>query len=309
MAPRHTPKALSDYSVKYSQDITEYNLSDSIAPVKSVEEKTDQYYIYDPSDLFRVGHTVRANKTPAKPVDFSNLSTSTYVMKNHALKTFVSREDKETSDPSVDPEMDAVEEVTQQLMLDREYDCAQKFLTTTAITNYKTLTDKWSYDTTTSNPIADIDTATTVILRAIAKVPAGAVCGHQTMQTLKSHTEILDRIKWSERGVLTEEIIASILGLPKITVNKTIYNSAAEGLANTQSFLVNSMFLVYYNSTKPQRKNANLGTTFAGIYGGAAPEVKRYRDDSLDSDVIELNWMYDQKVVLSLSGYLLTNTD
>jgi hypothetical protein len=52
------------------------------------------------------------------------------------------------------------------------------------------------------------------------------VIGPHVLQALRNHPEILDRIKYTERGIVTEDLIASLLGVEKILVS---YATQANG--------------------------------------------------------------------------------
>ena len=305
---RHRNKALADYSIKYMQDAQDYNAQKMLAPAKKVVEKTDEYYIYDRDDAFRAGDTRRANHAEARLVENQALSVGSYQLRNHALKTLISAEDDAFSDDVVNPREDAIEELADLMLRDMEIEVAKNFFTSTAIqTNLLTLSSNaWDNDTTTSNPIDDMDTAIQGIITSIAKKPTGAFMGKKTFDILKDHPEVLDRVKWSERGVVTEDIMSNVLGLP-VGVNHVVNATTDYGVSTTAGFLFDGKVLVYYNKENPSKKNANMGTTFVGLYGDSAPVVKRYREERFDSDVIELNWMYDVKLVHSLSGYLINS--
>lgn len=303
---RHRNKALADLSVKFMQDIEDYNAQKVLAPVKRVTEKSDEYYIYNITDAFRPGDTKRANKSKARRIELERLSVGTYLLQNHASAIETSEEDKAFSDPAVNPSEDAIMEITRDLMLDMELTVAENFFTSTAIaSNLLTLsTDAWDLDTTTSTPIEDFDTAVRGIMTSIAKKPTGAFMGKKTFDVLKNHPDILDRVKWSERGVVSEQVLGNVVGVP-ITVNSVIAQTLKYDISSTANFVFDNNVLVYYNSGAPGLCTANLGITFVGLYGDTAPSVRRYRDELIDSDVLELNWMYDVKLISSLSGYLI----
>lgn len=308
---RHVPKALTDLSVKVMQDQSVFNIGTALAPIKNVTEKTDQYFKYNEGQQFRVNDSIRAPKAPAAEIDLTELSTTSYTMRRHSVKIAVSEEEKKTSDPAVDPELDAVEEITMALLRERELEVARVFFTTTSFSaNITTLSDgKWSQDTTTSTPIDDSDTALQGILQRTGQVANGLAMGRVTRDALKDNTDILDRVKWSERGIITDDILAAVMNIDKVHVGNTIHRTTDEGISATTNFMFNSQAIFFFNNPKPKIKSANLGITFAGIFGGQKPEMKRYFDDSRDSTIIELDWMYSVDLVLSISGYMFNGTN
>ena len=308
---RHQNTPLIDYTIKLMQDPSVYGAAGIMCPYRAVSKMTDIYYVYETMDAFRHVDSVRGNKVPAAMVDFSALSSSTYALQTHKVAMPISREDRMNADPAVNPEMEAMDEIMDMVMREKEIDAVKKFFTTTvsSVNNTTLTTNKWSYDTTTSNPIDDVDTAISAIKKAIGKKANNMVIGDDTWRVLKDHPELLDRIKWSQQGILSEGLVASLLGVPNLYVSDVIVQSNDYGISATTAFLYQSGALIFYNDPNPRLRSSNFGTCFTGIYGGTAPEIRRYRDEKIDSDIIELNWSYDQKIVLSLAGYFISGTD
>jgi hypothetical protein len=308
---RHQNTPLIDYTIKLMQDPSVYGASGRLCPYRPVSKMTDIYYVYSTEDAFRAVDSVRGNKVPAARVDWSALSTASFALKTHKLSMAISREDRENSDPSVNPEMDAMDEIMDMIMREKEIDLAKKFFTTTVsgVNNTTLTTNKWSYDTVTSNPIDDVDTAISAVKKATGKKINNMLIGDDTWRTLKDHPELLDRIKWSQQGVLSENLVSALLGVQSLYVSDVITQSNDYGISVSTDFLFKSGALLYFNDPNPRLRNANFGTCFVGLYGGTAPEIRRWRDEDIDSDIIELAWSYDQKIVLSLSGYFISGTD
>lgn len=308
---RHIPAALADYSVKCLQDTSVYKMANALAPLKPVQKETDKYYIYSVAENFRNTNNIRTDKSVAREVGLTGLTQGSYILEEYAQKYLVSDRERANADPAVNPEMDAMEEITGNLLRERNLTCAKVFWTDTSFsTNHASLTagtGQYDIDTTTSSPIEDADTALIAVLKATGKKVNGGVMGPNTAKILKRHSDILDRVKWSERGIVTEDILAVILGVGNVTVDETIYRTTDEGISATTDFIFDKRILYYHNETNPKLRSANLGITFSGLSGGLMPKTKRYRDENRNGDYIELSWMYDMRIVQSLSGYLLSD--
>jgi len=308
MSDRHIPSALPDLSIKLFQDTSVYNAISVLAPIKKVSKITDKYFIYDTTEAFREGSTIRADRTEANMMNAKALSTASYTLRNHAQKQLITDLERGNADPSVNPEVDAVEEIMNVLLLDREIDLAKSFFTVTAIaTNKQILTSNaWDYDTLTSDPLVDIADGIKTILKSSGKKANNALCGYNTFHSvLKNHSDVLDRIKWSERGVITEDLFAGLIGIKNFVVNEVVRQTLAMGTSATTNFVFDNAFVLTYNDSNPKIRTANLGITFSGFYGDAIPEETRYRAPQLKGDIIEMNWMYQVKPVMTLSGYLI----
>ena len=302
----HIPAALPDLSVKVMQDVKEYAVHRAVFPPLNVKKMSDQYFFYNVEDNFRVAQDYRANATESNGIDPVALTQQVYFMAEHSLHRYVSDRDRENADTAIDPEMDAVEEVTSVVARVKERSCALTIFTTTSFATANRLilsSNAWANDTTTSQIIDDIDVAKNQILLSTGKLPNGMVVGYQTWNNaVKDHADILDRIKWSERGVVSEDIAAMVLGLDSITIGKGINRTTEPGISATTGYIFNAAALIYYNDPSPKLRSSNFGVTFQK----ADPVIDKIRDDHRKSDKIEVSWTYDQRTILTNAGYLIT---
>lgn len=90
---------------------------------------------------------------------------------------------------------------------------------------YKTTltgTDKWS-DQDNSDPETDVQTGKDAIRSAIGIEPNTAVMGYDTYKDLKYHPKLIDRIKYTMKGVVTLELLKELLDLENIFIGKGMY--------------------------------------------------------------------------------------
>ncbi len=93
-------------------------------------------------------------------------------------------------------------------------------------------------------------------------------------KTLKNHDEFLQRFKYSQKGVITADMIASVLAPPnqpesadggdfKVLVAAASYNTAAEGQNDSMSFIADAKdaLLCYANPT-PSIMQPSAGYVF-----------------------------------------------
>ncbi len=307
---RHVPQALVDLSIKTLQDRTVYNTGEVLAPTKRVTKEVDKYYKYSVDQQFRNENSVRANHAPSKRIDTTELSATSFNLQWHSLNIPVSERDRMNSDPAVNPEIDAVQELTDSLLRERELEVAKTFFTTTSFgTNLLTLSSNaYDLDTTTSDPIGDADTSINSVLKSTGQIVNNLVMGKQTFDVIKDHPDILDRIKWSERGIITSDLLGAVLNTENVTVSKSVFRSTDEGISATTNFIYDTQMLYIYNTPAPGIRSANLGITFSGLAGEAMPKMRRWFDNDIQSDIIELEWAYDVELVNSLSGAMVAST-
>lgn len=289
---------LGNVSIKYTNDSF---IADQIFPTVPVSKQTGKYYVYDKANL-RINKTTRAAGSGANEVDFG-LSTASFSCDDHALKDFVADEIADQADAALNPLADATETVTEMLMLDRESNLAALITSTANLTQNTTLsgTSQWS-DYSNSDPIGDIRTARQTVHLGTFKKANTIIMGKQVFDMLAEHPQIIERVKYSQLGVLTEELLARVFQVEKILVGEAGYNSAAEGQTDSMSYIWGKDVIVAFIAPAVRLKQVTLGYTFT--YANRI--VKRWRDEDREGTYVRVGSdNYVQKIVAATAGYLI----
>lgn len=289
--------ALSNVSIKFTNDTY---IADMILPTIKVSKQTGKYYVYDKANL-RIDRTERAAGSGANEIDFG-LTTASFSCDDHALKSFVADEIQDQAEAALNPLIDETETITDKLLLDRENNAATLLTTAANFTNTSTLsgTSQWS-DYANSDPIGDIRTARTTVHAATFKKPNTLVIGKQAFDMLCDHPDIVERVKYSQLGVVTEELLARIFQLEKVIVGTAGKNTANEGQTDSLSYVWGKHALVCYIAPRVGLKTLTLGATFTY----ATREVKRWRDEDREGTYVRVGKdNYVQKLIAETCGYL-----
>lgn len=292
--------ALSNVSIKYTN---ESFIADQLFPIIKVSKQTGKYYVYDKSNL-RVDKTNRAAGSGANEIDLG-LSTVSFACDDHALKSFVADEIQDQAEAALNPLVDETETITEKLMLDRELTLATMLADTAQVTQNTTLsgTSQWS-DYSNSDPIGDVRTARTTVHGATFKKPNTLVLGKQTFDQLCEHPAILERVKYSQLGVVTAELLARIFQVENVLVGEAGRNSAAEGQTDSLSYVWGKHAWVMYVAPRVGLKTLTFGATFTY----ATRVVKRWRDEDREGTYVRVGQdNYVQKIVAVGAGYLIKN--
>lgn len=290
--------ALSNVSIKYSNDTF---IADSIFPIVRTAKQTGKYYVYDKSNL-RINSTDRAAGSGANEVDFG-LSTAAFSCDDHALKEFIADEIQDQADAALNPLVDATENITEQLLLDREQRLSTLLNSGTNIPNGVTLsgTSQWS-DYVNSDPIGDIRLARTTVHQNTFKKPNTIVMGKQVFDMLIEHPEIVERVKYSQLGVISNELLARVLQVEKILVGEAGSNTAKEGQTDALSYVWGKFVVVCFVAPQVRLKQITLGYTFTY----AQRQVKRWRDEDREGTYVRIGQdNYQMVIVSSGAGYLI----
>lgn len=295
----HTDAILSNISQKFSNAAF---VGLQMLPVVQVKKESDKYYKYNSkADRFRVPDTLRAPKTESKQVDWK-VTTGTYQCEEHALSDLIDDREKANADKPLNLAVDTVEFLTDLIKLAQEKRIADYLSSSTYMTAYTTLagTDQWS-DYANSDPVGDIETGKETIHGKIFRVPNTLLLGQQVYNKLKHHPDVIDRFKYTNKGIITKEMLADLFEVEKVIVGESGYNTAKEGQTASYSYLWGKIAILAYVEKAPGIKKFSLGYTFQSKKFG----VRKARIETKHSDWYETGHVVDEKLVSVDCGYLI----
>lgn len=290
---------LSNISKAYSNEMY---VTPLVLPTFKVAKQRGKYYIYDKSK-FRRNSTKRAAGAKANEVEYG-LSTASFEAEDHALKEKVPWEIIDQADAALAPESDAAESVTEQLMIDAEIALATSMAATATITQNTTLagTDQWS-DYTNSDPIGDVLTARQTVQKAIGRKPNTMLLSQEVFDTLCEHPAVLEKIKYSQLGTATEELLARLFKVEKVIVASAIYETATEGATSSTGYIWGKHCWLLYVAPNARLRSVTFGFTFKY----KDKKVKKWDDEDAESRYVRINDNYVQKFVATEACYLIKN--
>jgi hypothetical protein len=301
----HIDAALSEFALAYVQDLTKYVADKALPPLKSKKE-SDKYFTFDRGNL-RETDDLRAAGTQANRAIRAVLSNDSFSIEEHALYDIVSKREQDNADSPLEPKKDAVVGLTEQLMTNKELAAARTIFTTTAVANSVSLTAAGKWDaTTTTTPITDVDTGRFAIGQEIGEMGNTGVTGADVWKQVKNHSDIIDRVKYTQRGQLSQELVASLMDLDNLYVGETIQLTTEVGITSeAAAFIWGKNFLISYVSRQPGRKSCTHAYGFTTTDGSM--KVMDHFDQKYNGNYIEVQTFYDFKIVSSLCGYLIVD--
>jgi hypothetical protein len=310
----HIDAALTNLSVAYMQSADNF-IADKVFPKVPVQKQSDRYFAYLKEDWFRDEARERAAGSESAGGDYEIDNTPSYFCKKYAYHKDVTEDDRVNSDSPLAPDQDASDFVSQKLLLRRELAWATSYFKagvwgnelTGGASNDATHLVKWS--TSTSTPVVDVDEAKTTIGSTTGYTPNIMVVGPYVFDALKNHPEILDRIKYTQRGIVTTDLLAMLFGVDQFLVAKAVINTASKGAVANTNYLFGSHALLAYAPPRPALKTPSAGYIFtwtglmgAGSYGN---RIVRLPMDQLGlgTERIEGEMAFDMKVVGTDLGF------
>jgi hypothetical protein len=138
-----------------------------------------------------------------------------------------------------------------------------------------------------------------------------------TFLSLKKEATVLDKIKYTERGILTSDLLAALLELEEVLIGEAIQNTAKETKAGTEFtakkiWEVNAtkgMGFLFYAPPRPGLKTPSAGYQARSAYANGLPRrTEMWREPAEHQDVYEVA---ENTHILSVGadlGYLWKDT-
>lgn len=308
----HVNRPLTNISIAYIQDATNF-IADKVFPNIPVSKQSDRYFVYLKDDWFRVEAQERAPGTESAGSGFRIDNTPTYYAPVYAVHKDVADQIRANSDQPIDLDRDATIWVTQQLLLKREQIWASRFFrdnvwqTDLQGVNANPAAGQFlQWDQANSTPIEDITNAAILIAERTGFRPNVLVLSPKVYNAIRNHPDVLDRIKYTQRGVVTTEILAGLFDVDRVLVPWGVVNLANEGAAGDYSFIFGNNALLVYANPNPSILQPSGGYIFSWTgYLGAGPagnRIKSFRMEQVASDRIEGEIAFDAKLVAADLG-------
>lgn len=306
----HVDQVLTNISVGWPN---EGLVGDRLFPAVGVKKQSDKYYVHG-REGWLPENDLRAPGSQAHEVPGMTVSTDTYYAQEHSLQIAVTDEERDNVDSPLAPDRDGTDMITSKVMLGREK--SMKDLVTTAANYAAGLTTtlaggaQWNVaNYATSDPIQDVRTGVRAVHAQIFLEPNVMVIPYQVMSQLEDHPDFIERIKYSERAVLTREIIGGIFGIPNVIVPGLGFNSGVAGGTETLSYLWGKDVVLAYVPPRAGLKVPAFGYEF--VWNGQT--VERWREERRRSDILRVRRSYDMKFIAkdsnskAIAGYLIKN--
>ena len=310
-AQLHQNTPLTNVSVAYIQDPANF-VAGQVFPIVPVTKQSDLYYIYDIGDFNRDTAKKRAPGTESAGDGWRTSNTS-YNCFTWALHQDIPEEDRLNADSVFDLDKDATVFLTQKMLISRERDWASTFFTTslwTGSTSGSDITPTNLWDTVASTPIEDVRAQTRSIQKKTGYKPNTLVLGTDVYDAIVDHPDILDRVKHTQLGIVTRELLAAVFEVNRVLVAEGIYNSAAEEATDSMSYIATATgALLCYSAPNPGLRMPSAGYTFAWTGKGnnrAGTAVGKWWSDDRKADRIEIEAAFDHKQIGANLGAYFT---
>lgn len=311
----HIDTALTNISVAYIQDANNF-IADKVFPQVPVQKESDRYFVYSKEDFFRDEAELRAPATESAGGGYDIDNTPNYFAQKYSYHKNVTERDRANSDNPLNADRDATIFVTQKMLIRRESLWAQKYFKSGVWANEfggaseanAGLGDVLYWDDENSDPIKQISDAQLAQESITGYLPNVLTLAPRVYEVLRNHPKILDRIKYTERGIVTADLLAALFGVDKVLVARAVRNTGPRGGNADIDYIFGKHALLTYAPSTPSLMTPSAGYTFAwtGLLGAGAyaNRITRIGMDWLEigTERIEADMAFDQKVIAADMG-------
>ncbi len=308
----HVNRPLSNISVAFMQDDDAW-VADKVFPNIPVAKQSDLYYTIDRSFWNRSEMERRAPGTESKGIGWET-STDPYFAHVYALHHDIEDERRANADSVFQLDEEATSLLSTQAMLKRETVWADAYFGTsiwttdiTGVSGVPTSGEVKQWNDAASTPIEDIRAQRTAQKLLTGMRPNTLVIGSEVLDALFDHPDIIDRLKYGQtasRGGPADANLSDLVALfkiPRIFVMDAIENTAAEGVPEVNAFIGGKAALLCFVPDRPGLRTPSAGYTFSwtGFLGAGnqGQRIRKFRAELLNSDRIEIEMAFDQRVI------------
>lgn len=270
----HIDRYLTNISEDFAQDEENF-VHNTVFPVVPVRKQSDKYVIYDRGDYYHGDLPERPLGGELKTVDWGS-SEGTYRCVERGLAHKIDDRERANVDDPIDLRERAMAVLMRNAMVHRDQQWASTYFTTGVWTTDRdgSGSDFTQFDDSSSTPIELIDSEKdTIELRTYGFTPNTLVVGTDVHNELRTHSNIRDYVKYTQGGVPTAEVIASLFGVDNYVRAKSVENTADRGQTESAGRIFDSKsMLLAYSPESAGLNQPAAGYTFAwtGLLEGAA---------------------------------------
>lgn len=304
--PSNVDKVLTGVSEAFTNDSGDF-IAEKLLPVITVDRKSGKYWGYNKDNL-RSGSTdidLRTGRSKTREATYGKELKDFGPLQEHALKDFISKDEYEMSDDPLNPETDVTLFLNERMQLAAEISAAAMLTDTSIITNNSSPTVKW--DDASADPIADITAAIQAQTGKAVKMPNTISFGVNVWLALVNNAKMIERFKYSERGILTQDMFLAALaplGITNVFIGKAVVNSAKEGQTDVLANVWGDNAVLSYVAPNPGLRTTSGGYTLRLKNG---KYVDKWDDRDPKGTWVRNNDYYDQMIFNKDTFYLLSN--
>ena len=312
----HVNRPLTNISIAYFQEASAF-IADRVFPSIPVEKQSDAYWVIPRDSFNRDEMKIRAPGTESAGGGYEVDPSNTYYAHVRAYHHDIPDQVRANTDSPLSSDREATVLCTHKALINREKNFTNAYFKTgvwgtdvTGVNAGPTGLQVLQWDDAASTPIEDIRLYKRTIEAQTGVAPNTVVLGQDVLDTLYDHPDIIDRLKYGQTNGgpanATVSDLQALFKIDRILVGAAIHNTAAEKVAENSNFLFKKGALLCYSAPSPGIMTPSAGYTFSWTgFLAAGPNgtrMKKFRMEHLESDRVEIQSAYDQKITAADLG-------
>jgi hypothetical protein len=305
---------LTSISVAYTQDAAGY-IASRVFPIVPVDETSGPYWLYNKGDMLRSDAKLRAPGTKAAQKSVG-VTTATYLCQQWALDHKIPDEILRSRKSPFNDQV-AISVLAQDLLIRRDLEWVSTFMSTGVWSNEIAGGGGGgqvvSWDNGTSADILEnIASWSDTVKAACGRRPNVAVISSDVWTAVKNNADVVDRIKYTQRGQVSLELFASLIEVDEVLLVDAVQATSAENATAVTASVSDGKFLLAYRSPTPDIMVPSAGYVFSwpefdGVREAAAAgaaAITSWYDQSEEAMYYRGKAHFDMKVVAADAAFL-----
>lgn len=323
----HVNRPMTNMSLAYMQAQSNF-VASQVFPTIAVNKQSDFYFSFPKGTFYKNKMKTRGLSEESPLIAFGVQSETPY---NCVVKSVAEPVDDRLRANVDDPiQIDRIVslQLTMSDLIERESRWIAAFFGAsiwtgdyTGVSASPTTSQFLQWDNSASDPIVDVVNAKARAFLAMGGVePNVMVMGKPVFDILLQHPDIIDRIKYGQTpgspAMVTKEMLAALFGVDRIVVASAIQDTSVDGPATTTTlaYIAGKHVGLFYVPPSPGLMQMAPGYTFAwngylglgsGSYNAMGSRIRNWRQESIRSDVFEIESAIDMKLVCADAGTML----
>ncbi len=275
----------------------------SLFPVVYVEKEAGTIPGFG-KEAFKLYNTERALRGKSNRINPEDMTPVSFVCKEHDLEYPIDyREDAEAALPLQKYAARTVKDGV-KLQLENIVSTLLQDTATFSANNRLALatTTCWSAPST-STPLADIRAGRNAVRAAIGKRPNLCAFGAAAFEAISEHPAVLDRIKYTQTGVVTAELLSALIGM-KVVVGEAIKSSDANVFSDIWG---DNVIMAYVPSVASQEERNEYEPSFGYTLVKRNSDLVDLRTEDGKLEIVRYTEIAVPKLLGADAGFLISN--
>lgn len=234
-------------------------VGDVLMPIVEIDKEAGKIPLFG-REAFKVQQTVRQLRAKSNRMEPEDIGAIDVSLDEHDIEYPIDyREDHEAAFPLRKYALGVVQDV---IALSRERAVAELVLNESNYddTNKVVLSGTSQFSDKDSDPFGVFDDAMTAVKRSIGRTPNVCVIPANVWKVLKTHPQLIDKVKYVQRGILTPELFAELVGIKYVKIGAAV--STTDG--STMTDIWSNHISLAYSAVKG---SGEKGTIYEPSFG------------------------------------------